>query len=242
MRDLTQEGDIINTLVRFPVISNKARPVKCEYHRKSLNTDIVENLVERSLKEGRIYCADWFSALAGESRGKGDRMLLTNTDIKEPLRMRSLERIQSRSTRHGGGDRDHVRVAIREFDGSLRKNLRISRRQTNRSAGLPWRTTRRIKQLDGVPLNRVLLSEMVAFALNGVDMDEGWYRLSFCVFQRREQFCHVVPIDRANVAEPKRVEKHRGARDKPLNGFFSAIKCLKEELGHITALVQLFYP
>ena len=62
-----QVGDVEGAVVRLAVLSDDARAIGDEFHRKVLQTDIVNDLVERALEEGRVDGDEGVESVGGHS-------------------------------------------------------------------------------------------------------------------------------------------------------------------------------
>ena len=94
-------------MVRRAVRADEPRPVEREDHRQVLERDVVNDLVEGPLEEGRVDRRDRPRAVAGEPGGEADAVRLGDPDVEEAVGMLLLERVQPGPARHRGGDRDH---------------------------------------------------------------------------------------------------------------------------------------
>ena len=65
--------------------------MKLKAHRQLLQRHVVHDLVVAALEEGGVDRGEGAEALAGQARGKGDRVLLRDADVKDAVGEALLE-------------------------------------------------------------------------------------------------------------------------------------------------------
>ena len=74
--------------MRRSIGTHQACPVEREDNRKVLQRNLLENLVERALKEGAVNVYDRLGARLGHATRKGDGVALADAGIEELVRER----------------------------------------------------------------------------------------------------------------------------------------------------------
>ena len=69
----------------FRLLLPALRSVHCKNHMKILHTYVVEDLIYRPLKEGRINSHYRNYSAKGQTCSKGNRMLFCNSHVKKPV-------------------------------------------------------------------------------------------------------------------------------------------------------------
>jgi hypothetical protein len=98
------------------VVASNTGPIQHERHRKPVQPDVHQNLVEGPVQERRVYADDRMQATHRHPGSRGDRVLLGDTDVEDPLRVGLRKRGEPHRMQHGRGDRDHVGPGRRETD------------------------------------------------------------------------------------------------------------------------------
>src|SRR5262252_3384902 len=86
----------------------------------------MHHLIIGALQEGRVNRGKGLETFRGESSGKGDGVLLGNTDIKTAFRKALSEEIEARSRRHRRRDRHNLVVPLCLVDQALGEHLRVA--------------------------------------------------------------------------------------------------------------------
>jgi hypothetical protein len=219
-------------VVGGPVVADQPRAVHGEDHVQLLQADVVDQLVEGALQEGRVDRADGLGALQGEPGGEEDRVLLGDADVVVLLGERLAELVEAGAPRHRGGDSDHPRILLCLRDQGVGEDGGVLRRRGRRRLLELLDLLRRVRLADGDglrlllgrraavddrarlggvpllhPLQAALLGRLEALALDGVDVDDhrpvGLQRLR----KRTAQGGHVVAVDHAHVGEVELLEE-----------------------------------
>ena len=109
-------GDVEGAVVGGAVVADEAGAVHGEDDVQLLQADVVDDLVEGALEEGRVDRADRLRALDREARGEQDRVLLGDADVVVLLGQLLVELVEPGPSRHRRGDPDHARVALGLLD------------------------------------------------------------------------------------------------------------------------------
>ena len=78
---LAEVGDVEGAVVGRPVVADQAGPVHREDDVQLLQADVVDELVEGALQEGRVDRADRLGPLDGEAGREEDGVLLGDADV-----------------------------------------------------------------------------------------------------------------------------------------------------------------
>ena len=157
-------------MVRRAVVADQTRAVHEEPDRQILDANIVQNLIEAALEEGRINRAKRPHSARSEPRCEGHRVLLGDTRIVIALRNLLLEARQARAVGHGRRDCHDLRIGLCDLDRDVAKRLRVR----HRAGGFHQLMGLQIERRDAVPLAAVLLGDLVALPLDRDRMNEDW--------------------------------------------------------------------
>ena len=192
-------------MVGGAVVADHPGTVDGQGHRQVGDADVVDDLVEGALEEGRVDGHHRSQALHRQPGGEGHRMLLGDADIEEAVRIRPGEATQPGSGDHGGGDGDDAAVALRQAYQGVAENLGVGGR-LRRTIGL---AAGHVEGTDAMEDVGVALRRAVAFALLGEDMDQ--HRPLRVVAHRLQGFDEifkVVTVDGADIVELEGLEEH----------------------------------
>lgn len=73
-------------MVRGTVVCIQSRAVNTEYNREMLQSNVMQNLIVRTLQKSRINGDSRTFSLGSQPCRKGDGVFLSNADIKKILR------------------------------------------------------------------------------------------------------------------------------------------------------------
>ena len=164
VREDPEEGVVEQPVVRPAVVAGDAAAIERESDRQVHETDVVEDLVETALQEGRVDRHDRPHAAEREAAGERHRMLLGDAGVQEAIGELLGERNQTGAVGHRGGDRDDPRIVLGEPDGRLAENGGVG----GRRPGLPLLDPGDgIERRGAVVLDRFVLGVLVALALLG---------------------------------------------------------------------------
>ena len=99
-----QVGDVEDAVVGRAVVADEAGAVHREDDVELLQADVVDDLVERALQEGRVDRADRLGALERQAGGEQDRLLLGDADVEVVLGLGLLQEVQPGAGVHRRGD------------------------------------------------------------------------------------------------------------------------------------------
>jgi len=198
---------IIEPVVSGTIGAHDAAPIKREGDGSTHEAGIVHHLVEGALQERGINRRDRPHALAGQTHGEGHGVLLRNAHIEKAVRKALGEFIQAGAFAHGGRDGDNAGVFFRQFAHGLAKNGGV-RRSGSRS--LVESAGRDIELRYAVIFHWQLLSDMVALALLGNDVDQRGLGIILHSGQHGQKLMEVVAVDGADVFKPEFFEHQTG--------------------------------
>ena len=159
--------------------------------------DIHEELIESPIEEGRVESDNRVRALVSHSRSRGERFLLRDTNIHNPLGELLLHRSQANGLHHCGGDTHHLRVLSSDFHNLFSEDARPAE-----SGGSDRQTRLRVDRADGVEsVGDVLFRGRVAPALLGNRVQDHRTVLRFCEHQFVFEGDDVVSVDRAEILQ-----------------------------------------
>src|ERR1051325_9647975 len=81
-----QVRDVEQTMMRLAVAARDTATVETELHVQILDADVVYQLIETTLQEGRVDRADWLQSFARHASGKRDAVLLGEADVERHMR------------------------------------------------------------------------------------------------------------------------------------------------------------
>ena len=217
VRQAAQVGDVEGAVVGRAVVADEAGAVHREDDVELLQADVVDDLVEGALQEGRVDRADRLGALRARARRR------TAPRAARRCRRRSSCSGSSSASMsrpgaagHRGGDADHARSRCASATSASPKTSVYcggagGAARLRRRGDRPCRRRRRPPFDDRLRLGRVpllhaleaaLLGGREALALDGGDVDDdravGLERLAAA---RARSALHVVAVDHAHVGE-----------------------------------------
>ena len=206
VRQAGEIGDIECAAMGLPVSADIPGAIHGKPNRQVLECDVMHDLIERALQEGRINRRERLHPVGGKPGGKRHRVLFGKTDIECTVGELLFEHIDACAGRHRRGDRDDLVVVARFLDQGFGINLGVARRI---GLALVECAGDDIELADTVILVAGLLGRLVAFALLRHDMDQhGPFGLVVThIFKDRNQMFHVVAVDRADIEEAELFEQ-----------------------------------
>ena len=112
VRQAAQVGDVEGAVVGRAVVADEPGAVHREHDVQLLEADVVDDLVEAALEEGRVDRGDRLRALEREPGGEQDGVLLGDADVVVAVGQRLLEDVEPGARVHRGGDADDALVAL----------------------------------------------------------------------------------------------------------------------------------
>ena len=225
VRHVPQIGVIERAVVRRPVLCHQPTPIDAEGDRQVLRRHVVDDLVEGALQEGRIDGHHGAHALRRQPAGEGDRMLLRDAHVVQPVRKLLLKRREAGPFAHCGGNRDDPPVLPRQLDQRVHRDRGVAgaRRLLGRLTGLPH------KSGTGVEPHGVLHGGLVAepFLRDHVQQ-RGAPQLEH-VFKGGEEMLKIVAVDRPHIAEAQLLEQ-QSLEDDALGQFLRPVGDLRDRL------------
>src|SRR6185312_6025356 len=101
------------------VAARDAATVKTKLHIQILNADVVDQLIEGSLQEGRINGANRNQPFTRHAGCEGDAMLFSNANVERSLGKLFERLAHSCSIRHRGGKCHHLLVLLHQLNERL---------------------------------------------------------------------------------------------------------------------------
>src|SRR5437868_2009832 len=131
-----------------PISTDNPGPINGEHNRKTLNCDVVYELVVRALQKRRVNCDDRPHSLSSKAGAKSQCMLLSNTNIKIALRKATLEIDKTGSFPHRWRNGHDPCVLFCFVTYPVAKNLRVGNRfclgRLNATGEVDWTIARKI--------------------------------------------------------------------------------------------------
>ena len=108
---------------RSAVGTGHSGTVEYEGHRQPVHGDVEQNLVECTVQEGRVDRDNRVHAAHREACRAGNRVLLGDTHVEHPVRIRRRELRQAGWMQHRRCDRDHIRALGTDRDQLVPEDL-----------------------------------------------------------------------------------------------------------------------
>ncbi len=201
-------------LVRGAVLADEAGSVQAQQDRRLVLAHVVDEAVERPLRERRVQGHDRAQAGQGHPGRQGHRVLFGDPHIMEAGRKVVAEALQAGPGRHAGGDGGDARIGLGQAHKLLDEGLGVRLRLALRGGLGRERLLGRIDQaqVDGrqgraVEAHRVLLGRRVAPSLERLHVDD---HRSVQLEGRLEgllELRQVVPVQHADVRQADVLEE-----------------------------------
>ena len=188
-----------------PVFSHKSCSVETQYHIQSLQGYIVDNLVIRSLREGRVDIAERLHAGCCQTCRESHGMLFLDSYIEKPFRHLFRQDIHSAARGHGRSHADHSAVISGKFQKDFPEDILIP-------AFLMFRldyafSCVRIEHPGGMPCRLVFFGRRETFSFGGDRMEDQRPFQFFQFAQRKHYLSDVISVDRTEISETESLEK-----------------------------------
>ena len=203
-------------MMRGPVVAHKPGPIHSENHMKIQHGHILKNLVVGSLEKGGINRHHRDHALLGKAACHGDRVLLRNAHIKQPLRETAHEAQQTGTAGHGCCNGANPGILLSQLHHGFSKRIGVSLHLVPQLL-----TGCRVKLADPVELGRILLRKAVASSLLGHHMNQHRLPELLCSVQQRDQAGQIMAIHRPQVGKAH-ILKNRPGQQKALQAILCA--------------------
>ncbi len=128
VRQASEIGHVEGTRMGGAVGADQSRPIDGEPHRQLLQGNVVHDLVESALQEGRIDRGERLEALGRQAGGEGDAVLLGDRHVESALGEALGELVQAGARRHRRGHRHDLLVGLRLRDQRLGEDRGVLRR------------------------------------------------------------------------------------------------------------------
>ena len=219
-----EHREVVDALVGGAVLAHHAGAVHAEDHGEVGDADIVHNLVDRPLEEGRIDGHEWAHAAGGQAGGKGDHVPLGDSNVAEAVGKFLRKGGKARSLLHGRRDGADAPVFTGEgaerFAHGPAPGLRLLR--------LGLRRGTLAARGDSMPCHRVVLGGGVAFSLYGDDMHEDAALVVPGHGEGGLEGLQVVAVNWPDVAKSEALEEC-AAEEQPLEETFHPVICAAQE-------------
>ena len=220
-------GGVVIARMGGAVGADIAGAVDGEAHRQVLDGDVVHHLVIGALQEGRIDGAEGAHALAGETRGESDGVLLGDADIENAGGENLGEFVEPGARGHGGGDGDDAGVVVGFLDQAFGKDRGIGRGVGD---GLGLGAGDDVELGDAVIFVGGVFGRAIALALLGDDMDQdGTIGGVAHIVENGQQVIEIVAVNGADIIKAQLFEQ-RAAGEEGAGKFLGAAGRLVEDL------------
>src|SRR5215213_11029262 len=123
----SQVRDIEQAMVCLSVATGNAAAIETKLHVQILNTNVVDQLIEATLKERGIDRANRFESFTRQAGSKSNAVLLGNTDVERTFR-KLLERgANAGAVRHRGSQRHDRRIFLHQLSERVAEDCRVTR-------------------------------------------------------------------------------------------------------------------
>jgi len=207
-------------VVGWAVIANNPTPVNGERDRQVWQADIMNDLIQRALKKGRVDRNNRQDALKGKAGGKGDRVLLGNPDIKKTIGKFVGKIAQTGTGWHGCRNSGNPAIRPGQFEHGVAKNPGVT---DGFSRGLGG-TGFEIKRSDPMIVARFFFRRLISLAFGGQNMDQ--YRAIQVVadiLHGGNQVFEFMAGDGAYIVEFQRFKEHTRS-EKTLDILFTLLE------------------
>src|SRR5437879_6369153 len=187
----THVCNIKNTMLCLTIFSHNTCTIQGENHVEILHTDIMHNLVERTLQKSRIDCYYRAHTSHSQTTGKCHSMLLGDTHVEEALGQMLVQLFEARSTLHRRCNTNNRWILLCNRHKGIGKDLRIRRRITGIFLNLPGCIIIRSRPM---PFCRITLSNIPAFAFLRYYLHDDWPINPFEILEDIQQERKVVSI------------------------------------------------
>ena len=117
--------DVEHALVRLAVIADETGAVDADRHRQRLQRDVVDELIERALQEGRVNVDDGLESRFRHSRGHDHRVLFGDADVEHALGEMFPHFDERGALEHRRADGHDLLVALHQIDERPGEHLRV---------------------------------------------------------------------------------------------------------------------
>ena len=114
--------------MRLAVLADDAGAVGDERHGQVLQADVVDDLVERSLEEGRVDRDERRQAIGSHAGRHAHGVLLGNADVEDAVGVLRLHLDEAGAFQHGRADADDRLVVAHDPGQGLGEHLRVGGR------------------------------------------------------------------------------------------------------------------
>lgn len=217
--------------MRGTVITRDPRSVQAEHDVFAVESNIEVHLVDRPCEECRVERNNGDETLHCHARCRSHSMLLSNAHIEAAIRESLGKSENTCRVRHGGGDRNQLRVDLAELDQRLSKRGRVAARLDR---------SRVVHELD-----RVTLGRAVAPPLLGQHMDDNRTSKLLGVSERPFDCCDIVTVVGPEVAKTEIFEecgRFPHVTDGSLGCTDTSTKDIPDQGGALGKLLELALP
>ena len=205
-RHLGEQRHVVHAVVAGPVVAGDAGTIEAEDHREAVERHVVDHLVPSPAEERAVERHDRTQAAHRHACSSGDRMLLGDADVEEPIGEAALERQEARGTRHGRRHRHHLRVGLGLLDDGVGEHLRVATGHRRRWPDQRVEHGRVVQVLLVVVLGGQITTPLLS---EHVDDDRTLGRQFDRVAEGGLEALEMVAVDGADVAHAQRLEECR---------------------------------
>ncbi len=199
--------------MRRAVRANEPGAVEHEAHGEMLERHVMDELIVAALQERGIDRREGLHSFGGKARRKRHRVLLGDADVEATAGKFRFENVDPGSRRHGRRDGDDPVVLAGLFDEAFPEDLRVAGRA---AFALVLGACHDIELGHAVIFVGRVLRRLVAFALLGDTMDKHRPLVGIAnIAQNGQQLLEIVPIDWADVINPKFLEQSAPGQKMP---------------------------
>ena len=223
-----------NAMMRITVITDKTGTVQAQCYVQLLHADIVHDGVISTLHKGRINRRHRLHSGSSHACSRSNRMLLSNTNIKEMVLMRLGKNVQAGAVRHCSRNTHDFIVGIGKLSQGFTKNLGVAYRCiriSNLFAGS------NIKGAGTVELIGAFFGRLVALALFRQHVYHNRSVNLFGSLQYIQQAIQIMSVNRSQISKAQLFKN----RSRHHQVFYAALQAA-DSLQHITAEFHIFEP
>ena len=169
--DGTEVGNVETAVVGGSVFAHKPRAVEAEHHRKGEDGTVVNDVVVGALGKGGVDVAEGDEPIFGHTCREGGGVAFGNAHIKGAFGHRFGQQVHGATGEHGRRYAHDAWVALCEFDQRVAKHI-LKFRRLPVLARFKTFALLAVELARGVPDDRIFLSQFIALALGGVDVEQ----------------------------------------------------------------------
>src|SRR5919205_1423191 len=122
-----QIRDIEQAVMCLSVATGNAAAIETKLHVQILNTNVMNHLVEATLKERGVDRANGFESFTREAGSKSDAVLLGDADVERTFRKLLERRAHAGAIRHRRSQRYNFRILLHQLSERVAEDCRVGR-------------------------------------------------------------------------------------------------------------------